>query len=185
MEDQEAIQRTLAGDQSAFQFLVEKYQYYVFSVTFNILKKREEAEEAAQDVFLKAYKTLESFRGASRFTTWLYTIAYRTAIDSQRRKVHHAYSLNDEENHIQIVDQSTPTPDTKLNRADLKTHIERAIKQLKPKDAAIITLFYLNERSVKEIAQITGLTVTNIKTKLYRLRDHLKTILQKELDKLG
>jgi len=81
------------------------------------------------------------------------------------------------------VDQSTPTPDTKLNRADLKTHIERAIKQLKPKDAAIITLFYLNERSVKEIAQITGLTVTNIKTKLYRLRDHLKTILQKELDK--
>jgi len=63
LEDQEAIQRTLAGDQSAFQYLVEKYQYYVFSVTLNILKKREEAEEAAQDVFLKAYKTLESFRG--------------------------------------------------------------------------------------------------------------------------
>ncbi len=182
MEDQEAIQRVLKGDHTAFELLVEKYQNYVFTVSYNILKKREVAEEAAQDAFLKAYKTLDTFRGDARFSTWLYTIAFRTAIDLKRKKSKPTLSINDEEQYLQIADEKRQMPSEQLDRLDLKVHLEKAISQLKGKDAAIITLFYLNERSVKEIANITGLTVTNIKTKLYRLRDHLKLILQKELD---
>ena len=182
MEDKEAIQKTLAGNIAAFEPLVEKYQNYVFSVTYQILKKREVAEEAAQDVFIKAYKTLESFRGESRFSTWLYTIAYRTAIDITRKKGNNTVSIDGEENYLQIADDPNHSPSEQLNKADLTFHLEKAIDQLNAKDASVIKLYYLNERSVKEIAAITGLSVTNVKTKLFRLRDQLKLILQKELD---
>ena len=84
--DGQLIDAVIAGDQASYRSLVERYQNYIFTITYNVLKNREEAEEAAQDVFIKVYKTLRSFERKSKFSTWLYTIAFRTALDYQKRK---------------------------------------------------------------------------------------------------
>lgn len=168
------------GNRLAFRRLVEKYQNYVFTIALKILKQRELAEEVAQDVFLKVFHTLESFEGKSKFSTWLYTIAYRTAIDVARKKQLLTQTL-EEERTKNWQDDFHEDGLQRVNRQDLQQYLKAAIDQLDPLDASIITLYYLHEKLVKEIAEITGLTETNIKTKLYRLRDRLREILTQQL----
>ena len=168
------------GNRLAFRRLVEKYQNYVFTIALKILKQRELAEEVAQDVFLKVFHTLDSFEGKSKFSTWLYTIAYRTAIDVARKKQLLTQTL-EEERTKNWQDDFHEDGLQRVSRQDLQQYLKAAIDQLDPLDASIITLYYLHEKLVKEIAEITGLTETNIKTKLYRLRDRLREILTQQL----
>ncbi|PHN06680.1 RNA polymerase sigma factor [Flavilitoribacter nigricans] len=168
------------GNRLAFRRLVEKYQNYVFTIALRILKRREVAEEVAQDVFLKVYTTLDSFEGKSKFSTWLYTIAYRTAIDVARKKQLPTQELADERTG-NWKDDFHEDGLQRVSRQDLQQYLKQAIDQLDPLDASIITLYYLHEKMVKEIAEITGLTETNIKTKLYRLRDRLRETLTQQL----
>jgi RNA polymerase sigma factor (sigma-70 family) len=86
ISDGQLIDAVIRGDQAAYRSLIDRYQKYVFTIAYNILKNREEAEEAAQDVFIKVYKTLRGFERKSKFSTWLYTIAYRTALDYQKKE---------------------------------------------------------------------------------------------------
>ncbi len=184
-EDLQMIEAVLQGNQPAFQRLVERYQYFVFTIAMRIVKSREEAEEVAQDVFLKVYKTLGQFEKKSKFSTWLYTVTWRTSIDQARRKQILTDSIDDEEGAFWQVATPDETPLQAVQHGDLQQQLQQAIQQLRPEDAALITLYYLNEKSVKEIADITGLTETNIKTKLYRirelLREYLDTQLQEEI----
>lgn len=181
-DDSLLVKQSLRGSRPAFQRLVEKYQDYVFTITFKVLKSREEAEEAAQDVFIKVYESLGTFEGKSKFTTWLYTIAYRTALDRVRKKQLPTSSIDDEDSYLQIADTGGSGPAEELYREDLSSQLQAAIKRLKPTDAALITLFYLHERPVKDVAEILGLTVTNAKTKLHRLRETLKEELSSQLE---
>ncbi len=184
-EDLQMIEAVLQGNQPAFQRLVERCQYFVFTIAMRIVKSREEAEEVAQDVFLKVYKTLGQFEKKSKFSTWLYTVTWRTSIDQARRKQILTDSIDDEEGAFWQVATPDETPLQAVQHGDLQQQLQQAIQQLRPEDAALITLYYLNEKSVKEIADITGLTETNIKTKLYRirelLREYLDTQLQEEI----
>ncbi len=181
-EDYKLIQSVIRGDRAAFQRLVERYQNFVFTIALKVLKSREEAEETAQDVFVKVYKTLATFEQKSKFSTWLYTITYRTALDRARRKNQQTQSLDEEASFLQIEDTGWSTsPATGLQKEDLQQQLQLAIDQLQPEDATLITLFYLKENTVPEIAKITGLTVTNIKTKLHRLREALKRHLSRQL----
>lgn len=168
------------GNRLAFRRLVEKYQNYVFTIAMRVLKRREVAEEVAQDVFLKVFNTLDSFEGKSKFSTWLYTITYRSAIDVARKKQLHTQTLEDERTR-NWKDDFHEDGLQRVSRQDLQHYLKDAIDQLDPPDAAIITLYYLQEKLVKEIAEITGLTETNIKTKLYRLRDRLRDTLKQQL----
>ena len=99
-EDLKLIKLVLKGSNPAFKRLIDKYQDFVFSITLKVLKSREEAEEAAQDVFLKVYRTLGSYEQKSKFSTWLYTIAYRTALDRTRKKQLDVYSVDDDESYL-------------------------------------------------------------------------------------
>ena len=85
-EDQIYIERVLKGDTNAFSHLINKYKDMVFTLVIKIVKSREDAEEVAQDSFIKAYQKLDSFKGQSKFSTWLYTIAYRNAMTKLRKK---------------------------------------------------------------------------------------------------
>ncbi len=174
------IKETIQGNKAAFGTLVEQYQDYVFSVTMKVLKNREEAEEAAQDSFVKAYRALASFEQRSKFGTWLYQIAWRTAIDRYRARPKNRQSLDDDQSFLQVADRED-TPDQQLQQQNMRSLIEQALGQMKAQDAALLTLYYLNEQSVKEIADITGLTESNVKVKLFRLRETLKNILTKNL----
>ena len=179
-QDNLLIKETLQGNKAAFGTLVEQYQDYVFSVTLKVLKNREEAEEAAQDSFVKAYRALASFEQRSKFGTWLYQIAWRTAIDRYRSRPRASRSLDDDTSYLQVADQEA-MPDQQVQQQNARALIEQALGHMKTTDAALLTLFYLNEQSVKEIAEITGLTESNVKVKWFRLRDTLKTVLTKNL----
>lgn len=181
--DQQLVAAVLEGNQGAFRQLVERYKDYVFTVCFRVLQQREEAEEASQDVFIKVYKTLGSFEQKSKFSTWLYTVAYRTALDKVRTRKKGNISIDQEDNYLQIPDQENRGAEQMINTELLKAQLMAAIRQLKPQDAAVVTLFYLKEKSIKEIVEITGLTTTNVKTKLHRTRESLRKHLQKQLGK--
>jgi RNA polymerase sigma factor (sigma-70 family) len=180
-EDVNLVRLVRTGHKPAFKQLVERYEDYVFTITFKVLKSREEAEEAAQDAFLKAYQNLEGFEEKSRFSTWLYTIAYRAAIDMARKKRLPANSIDDDASFLQLEDEVFATPVEQMQDEDLQAQLAVAIDKLKPDDAAMITLFYLQEMSVKEIAEIMNLTITNVKTRLHRLREALREILSRQL----
>ncbi|MCB9337136.1 MAG: sigma-70 family RNA polymerase sigma factor [Lewinellaceae bacterium] len=178
--DQHLITATLRGDQASFRVLVERYQDYVFTVANKVLRNREEAEEAAQDTFVKAYRALAGFEQRSRFSTWLYQIAWRAAIDRQRLKKLNSQSIDDNNSFLQIGDRE-PTPEEHLQQKNTKALVHHALSQMKPEDASLLAFYYLQEQSVKEISEITGLTESNIKVKLFRLRDALKNHLAKQL----
>lgn len=182
-EDIELVRRVLTGDKTAFRSLVERYQNYVFSVAVTITKNREEAEEVAQDVFVKVFKQLGSFQQRSQFSTWLYTIAYRTSLDHVRRKRLQTEPIEREDGQaIPIADDLAGGPAGQLQQHDLQDLLQAALKQLEPADAALLRLYYFKERSVREITEITGLSASNVKTRLFRLRNQLKEVLSQKLN---
>lgn len=172
-EDQ-LIRRSIRGDQAAYGQLIGRYQDFVFSLCWRVLRQREEAEEAAQDAFLKAYDKLPSFRRESQFSTWLYTLTYRTALDQARKRGDRLISLDDQEHGVQLPAQKSQGADHKLRQQEQAEALEALLRRLPKQECTLLSLYYLQEQSVKEIAQITGLSVTNVKTKLFRGREKLR-----------
>jgi RNA polymerase sigma factor (sigma-70 family) len=170
--DQQLIEQTLKGDTSSFGKLVERYQDFVFTIAYRIMKVREEAEEVAQDSFIKAYESLNSFRGESKFSSWLYSIAYRKALDALRKnKKYKASEIIDDitEGEVSGIEDALHY----LEDEERKKAIQDCILKLSEDEAAIITLYYFQDQSVREISTITGLSEDNIKVKLYRSRKKL------------
>lgn len=178
--DWDIIHQVLQGNKAAFANLVSRYQSYVFTVAFRILKNREEAEEAAQDTFVKVYKTLSTFKKDSKFSTWLYSVAFRTAIDHSRRKKRNTTSIDNQDNFLQIKDGKS-TPMEMMENSNLKMVLQKVIQTLPPQEASVVTLYYQGEQSVKEIAKTLKLSESNVKVKLYRTRETLKNKLSRYL----
>lgn len=175
--DQKYIQQTLQGDVKSFGFLVEKYQDFVFTIAYRIVKTKEEAEEVAQDSFVKAFQSLESYRGEAKFSSWLYSIVYRKALDALRKeKKHKASELLEDitEGDAFRVDNALQY----LEADERKNVIQECILKLSEEEAVIITLYYFEEQSVREISGITALSEENIKVKLHRSRKKLFTLLK-------
>ena len=176
--DNELISKVLHGDHQAYAGLVHRYQNYVFTLTLRLVKNREEAEEVAQDVFIKAYKYLADFRGDAKFSTWLYTIVNNTCISFLRKKKLNIQSLNDERVFATADNQDAGFRADGVEQKSRHAMVAEAISQLKPDDSAIITLFYKNEQSLEEIAQILGLEVNTAKVRLHRARTRLKELME-------
>jgi RNA polymerase sigma factor (sigma-70 family) len=172
--EKEIINRVLSGDQQAFAGLVTQYQNYVFTLVLRMIKGREDAEEVAQDVFVKAYRSLKDFRGDSKFSTWLYTIANTTSISFLRKKKLDIQSLDNEKT-FEVAD--SVDSGFRANLVEQKSKlsmVNNAIAMLSPEDAEVITLFYKNEQSLQEIGQILGLEPNTVKVRLHRARTRLK-----------
>lgn len=176
--DSALIDEVLAGNTAAFSELVARYQRYVFSLALRFTKSREDAEEIAQDCFVKAYRSLATFQGASKFSTWLYGIVYHTSMTFLRKKRLDISSMDDENIFMQVEDHAS---DLKANQVEQKSRsefLEKAIGLLLPDDAVIITLFYKGEQSLEEIAAATGYEANNVKVKLHRARQRLREKLE-------
>ncbi len=183
-QDKYYIERVLRGDINAFTYLVDEYKGMVYTIALRMLKNSEDAEELAQDTFVKAFNSLKDFKFESKFSTWLYRITYNGAISKLRKKQIEVYNVED-----------TVLPDSEvvsaynaineLTRNEQKKYINETIEKLKEDDALIITLYYLQENTIEEICEITGLTLSNVKVKLHRARkrfyDELKIILKDEV----
>jgi RNA polymerase sigma factor (sigma-70 family) len=181
LSDTELIQQTLAGNQSAYTDLVKRHQRFVFTLAMRFAKSREDAEEIAQDCFIKTYRSLASFQGQSKFSTWLYSIVYTTAMTFLRKKRIDTDSIDDENVFIQVADKSWVYDVNSAENKSRSFYLNQAIEQLLPDDATIITLFYKGEQSLEEIAQALGMEANTVKVKLFRARQRLKEKLERNL----
>jgi len=178
LSDIELINQTLAGNQSAYADLVKRHQRFVFTLAVRFAKSREDAEEIAQDCFIKAYRSLASFQQQSKFSTWLYSIVYTTAMTHLRKKRLPTDSIDDEGTFIQVANQSGGMDVNLAEQKSRSYYLNIAIGQLLPDDATIITLFYNGERSLEEIAETMGMEANTVKVKLFRARQRLKEKLE-------
>jgi RNA polymerase sigma-70 factor (ECF subfamily) len=177
IHDADIVKSVLQGNKTAYAVLVDRYQSYVFTIVSRLVHQREEAEDVSQEVFVKAYLSLAGFKSSSKFSTWLYTIAHTTAI-SHLRKYRPDTLYADDEKLANYLDGKTGTTNDSSTRS-MKVVVNNAIKQLPSDDAEIITLFYLAEQSIEEIAIIMSLQANNVKVKLHRARLKMKEIVER------
>lgn len=173
------ITTVLNGDHQAYSILVERYQNYVFTLVLRYIKSREDAEEVSQDIFVKAYRSLADFKGASKFSTWLYTITTTTCISFLRKKKLEIHSLDNERVFETADNIDSGMSANQIEQKSKTVMVNEAIKMLSPDDARIITLFYKGEQSLEEIAQILGKEPNAVKVQLHRARGRLKEKMQK------
>ena len=181
LSDIELIQQTLGGSQSAYADLVKRHQRFVFTLALRFSKKREDAEEISQDCFVKAYRSLASFQQQSKFSTWLYSIVYTTAMTSLRKKRIETSSIHDEDDSLHIEGQIAVIDTDQAENNSRSYYLNQAIAQLLPDDAAVLTLFYKGEQSIEEISRALDIETNAVKVKLFRARQRLKEKLERNL----
>jgi len=174
LNDNELISKVLRGDQQAYAGLVNRYQNYVFTLALRFTKNREDAEEVSQDIFIKAYRALADFRGASKFSTWLYTIVNTTCITFLRKKRLEVHSLDNEKVFEVADNQDSGMRANLVEQKSRMAMVNNAIKMLGTDDAQVITLFYKGEQTLEEIARILGVEANTVKVRLHRARARLK-----------
>jgi len=174
------IEAVRNGNIQAFSYLVEKYQKLVYTLALKLLKKPEDAEELAQDTFIKAFQKLDTYEGKSKFSTWLYSITYNACISELRKRRIEFKSLDDR----LITDQD----EQKMNdyyretkKEDQEKYLTLALEKLPEDDQVLVTLYYYENQSMDEISTITGLSVSNVKIKIHRARKRMYSLLQEML----
>ena len=178
-EEKYLIERVKAGDKEAFTGLVNSYKDMIYTVCLRMLNSEADAEEAAQDVFVKAFRSIGSFQARSKFSTWLYRIAYNNCISVIRKKVK-MIDLVDEVPEGE-VDEMEMNGLESLSARERSRYLKIAIDSLAETDAVVVTLFYYDELSLEEIAQVTGLTSSNIRIKLHRSRKLMYRVICENL----
>jgi RNA polymerase sigma factor (sigma-70 family) len=172
------LDRILGGERYLYSGIVNRYKAYSFTIAMKILQNSAEAEEAAQDAFIKAYHHLAEFNRQSKFSTWLYRIVFNTAISYKRK---HRQQFQSIEN---TVIEYAQEADGMLEKTDKTKYIALAMAKLNEADRTALTLFYLQEFSLEEIAEIMSMQANTIKVRIHRARlrvaEELKNILQKE-----
>ncbi|EJL60713.1 RNA polymerase sigma factor, sigma-70 family [Flavobacterium sp. CF136] len=181
ISDQHYIDKILQGETNAFAVLVDRYKDMIFTLALKMVRNREEAEEVAQDTFIKIYNSLNKFKGDSKFSTWIYKIAYNTCLDRLKKN-------KKEENNISIDEFSAhliKTMDNALSALEDKERkqtIQNCLNLLPSDENFLLTLFYFEDQSLEEIGKIMNINANNVKVKLFRSRQKLAVILKKQLE---
>ena len=169
------IHRILKGETSLYEYFLDKYSQQVFILIIRIVENQEDAEELTQDTFLKAFEHLSSFKAESSFSTWIYRIAYNTAISATRKRKQELIVMDS----AMLMNISDQQIDDALNDESEERvgKLNKAIKKLDAVERALISLFYNEEKTIGEIALILGLTESNAKVKLHRIRKKLYILI--------
>jgi RNA polymerase sigma factor (sigma-70 family) len=173
------VNRILRGETPAYRELVNRHKDYAFTIAYRILNNREDAEEAAQDAFVRAFNALPNFNRESKFTTWFYRIIINAALTIQQKKKITTENIDNAHSDAHILRGGDSTEN--LKRKEQRFYIQQALKQLLPDDVTMITLFYLKEQSLDEIAEIVGIEANTVKVKLHRARKRLAEVMQNML----
>ncbi len=173
------IKQILAGETNLFSIFLQRYNKSVFALIFRMIPVKEDAEELTQDTFLKAFKKLDTFKGDSSFSTWLFRIAYNTAISATRKKKI-IFPAIEERQLNDIADESVNTFFENDDNEELIKQLEIAIEQLDFEEKALVTLFYLEEKSVADVSCVLGLSVENVRVRLYRVRKKLFVLVNSQ-----
>ncbi|NAS11842.1 RNA polymerase sigma factor [Poritiphilus flavus] len=179
--DQHYIERALNGDTRAYAVLIDRYKHMVYTMAAQIVKNNEDAEEVAQDVFLKAFKALNSYKGDAKFSTWLYKIAYYRSLDYLKKKQRRISTTT-----IDVSrEYSISALDSEMDDMEVQERqqmVKKAIQQLPEDDGVLITLHYYEELSLKEISEIMGNSPNALKVRLHRARKKLADLLKSTVE---
>jgi RNA polymerase sigma-70 factor, ECF subfamily len=173
-----------AGDVSAFETLVGRYERKIFRLAFNITQNREDAEDAMQESFLKAYEHLDTFQGNSRFYTWLVRIAFNQALMKLRKRRPNVVSLDDdldtgEDTIPRDVEDWGPSPEERFEQTELSGILSGVIAELDPSFRIVFQLRDIEQLSTEETAEVLGLSVPAVKSRLLRARLKLRQKLSR------
>jgi RNA polymerase sigma-70 factor (ECF subfamily) len=173
--DQVIVSQVVSGQKDLFRLLVRQYEKAVYGMGFSFFRNKEDTSDFTQEVFLKAYRSLPRFEGRSRFSTWLYKIAYNTAINEvNRRKEYHSLAEED----VEKLAKTNDTPERIALRNAAKEAIQAAIKELPERFRVCVDLFFFYDRSYQEIEAITGFPVNTIKSHVFRAKKILREKLE-------
>lgn len=182
MDEAELIRLCKKGDREAFNEIVLKYQNKVVNIAYGMLSHQEDAEDAAQEVFIKVYKNISSFKGESSFSTWVYRITANTCNDILKKRIQKkTVSIygNDEDGAEDMILPDTSKPhEEKLEEKELQTEVRKAIGKLKGEYSELITLYDLEGFSYEEISNIRNIPIGTVKSRLSRARSQLKKNLE-------
>jgi RNA polymerase sigma-70 factor (ECF subfamily) len=176
-QDYETIQRVLSGDKRAYAALVDRHKDRAMTLALRMLKNREDAEEALQDAFVRAFLALSGFEWKSSFSTWFYRIVFNVCSTRLSRRGEEQFVSTDEEDeegYARELPSSDETPDRATERLDEQRIVQEAIANLPVVYGTMLTLFLVQDMSYEEIVDVTGLPLGTVKVRLFRARDLLR-----------
>lgn len=176
MNENQRVQQVLSGHTSAFAYFVETYQDMAINIALRICGNMQDAEDVVQESYVKAYRNLHAFRSESKFSTWLYRIVYNTAVTHSKTRLWTCYRETEIENAAGLADEGA---EAGLAERDRKEVVAAVLERMPKGDALLLSLYYMEDHPVKEIATITGLNEPNVKVKLFRARKLFKELLTK------
>jgi RNA polymerase sigma factor (sigma-70 family) len=181
LSDQHYINQIIQGDTNVFSVLVDRYKEMIFTLALKMIKNREEAEEVSQDTFIKIYNSLNKFKGDSKFSTWIYKIAYNTCLDrlKKNKKEENTILIDEFSDHlVKTLDNAFSA----LEEKEQKQTIQNCLNLLSREENFLLTLYYFDDQNLDEIAKIMDINSNNVKVKLFRSRKKLAVILKKQLE---
>ena len=189
MDDAHLIRGHLRGDTLAFEMLFRKYRDHVSHLVYSVLKDESLVDDIVQEVFISVYRNLHKFRGDAAFKTWLYRIVVNESLrQSGKARRYVPLPEGDEEASrvptTLVVTEGKDNPERVMITGQKKAIIEEAMAALKPKHRLILTLYYLEDFSVGEIAETLEIPEGSVKSRLFYARDRLKTVLEPYISKL-
>ncbi len=177
------VKRAKRGDREAFVELIEIYKDKIFQLAFRMVGNRHEAEDIAQETFLRVYANLQSYDESYKFSTWIYRIATNLCIDRGRKKKPD-FSLDEETEGTEGLDwysrlpAKDKTPEEKLMTQEVQETVQEALSKLAPKYRAVMVLRYIEDLTLQEISDALQLPITTIKTRIHRGREALRAKLR-------
>jgi RNA polymerase sigma-70 factor (ECF subfamily) len=170
-DDHLIVSQVISGQKDMFRLLVRRYERAVYGMGMSFFRNSEDASDFTQEVFLKVYRSLSRFEGRSRFSTWLYKIAYNTAVNAvNRRKEYRSLAEEEADN----LENTGDTPERVLLRNAAREAVQTALKELPDRFRVCVDLFFFYERSYREIEAITGFPVNTIKSHVFRAKKLLR-----------
>ena len=182
MNDAELVEQILNGNNNAFRYLVANYQRLVLHVVGRIVRRQDEVEDICQEVFIKVFRKLKRFRGESRLSTWIATIAYNTSISHVRKLARRGEQLYEDNPAVIALERDESLNQKVVEKDEARKILMEMIERLPVNYRTVLTLFHLEEFSYKEIEEITGMPEGTIKSYLSRARKLLKEKLEKVVE---
>lgn len=173
------IQKTKTGDRQAFGVLIDLYQHKVYQICLRMVGNHQEAEDLAQETFLRAYLNIDSYETDKKFSSWLYRIATNVSIDRLRKRKPDAY-LDAEVTGTQgltlyhLLADNNERPEDQLLTLEVQENVQKQIARLPPKYRSAIVLKYMEDLSLQEVSEVLDIPVSTVKTRLYRAREILR-----------
>ena len=181
MKERVYVEKVLSGNTSAFAYFVNTYQEMAVNIAYRICENMQDAEDVVQESFVKAYKNLHTFRLESKFSTWLYRIVFNTAVTFTKAKM---WVVDDEVETVALDVSSELDTTSQIELNETSEIVSHVLSKMPKAYGLTLTLFYLEDHSVKEVAEITGLNNSNVKVMLFRARKMFKELMEKTYPEL-